>query len=117
MSLVQQTCPNCCIQAEEIDRLQAKNDAHQKTFDLTWKASMRGIKIWQEANPGNDLVWPDHGDLVAWLLQERETLRGALTQLCRSIDVQQPSRIRDAHENAVSVLTEGSDKRAGEANG
>jgi len=40
----------------------------QRTFDLRWKADQRAIKIWQEANPGNDLVWPDHADLVVYLL-------------------------------------------------
>lgn len=37
-------------------------------FDVRWAADMRAIKRWQEANPGNDLVWPDHADLVVWLI-------------------------------------------------
>jgi hypothetical protein len=47
----------------------------QRTFDLRWAADMRAIKRWQEAHPGNDLVWPDRADLVVWLL-ERDDARG-----------------------------------------
>jgi hypothetical protein len=48
----------------------------QRTFDLRWAADMRAIKRWQEAHPGNDLVWPDRADLVVWLL-ERDSERAA----------------------------------------
>lgn len=42
----------------------------RQTFDLRWTADQRAIKRWQEAHPGNDLVWPDHADLVVWLLDQ-----------------------------------------------
>lgn len=42
------------------------------TFDLRWKAEMRAIGRWQAAHPGKELVWPDHADLVVWLLGELE---------------------------------------------
>lgn len=42
-----------------------------ETFKLRYDADMRSIKRWQEAHPGNDLVWPDHADLVVWLLEQR----------------------------------------------
>jgi hypothetical protein len=29
---------------------------------------MRAIKRWQAAHPGNDHVWPDHKDLLVWLM-------------------------------------------------
>lgn len=48
---------------EEVDELQA-------TFDLRWKADMRAIKRWREAHPGRSNVWPDHADLVVWLLEQ-----------------------------------------------
>src|SRR5438105_1997448 len=41
-------------------------------FDLRWKADMRAIKQWQEAHPGKEFVWPDHADLVVWLLEQLE---------------------------------------------
>lgn len=57
-------CALCC------NELKAESDDLQQTFDLRWKADMRAIKRWQEAHPGNDLVWPDHADLCVWLLEE-----------------------------------------------
>jgi hypothetical protein len=42
----------------------------QRSFDLRWKADRRATKMWQDAHPGNDLVWPDHADLVVWLLEQ-----------------------------------------------
>ncbi len=51
------------------DELKAENDELNALFDLRWKADIRAIKRWREANPGNDLVVPDHADLVVWLLE------------------------------------------------
>lgn len=45
------------------------------TFDLRWDADMRAIKRWQAAHPGNELVWPDHADMVIWLLEQLDTAR------------------------------------------
>jgi hypothetical protein len=45
-------------------------EALEATFDLRWKADMRAIKRWQDAHPGNELVWPDHADLVVWLMEQ-----------------------------------------------
>lgn len=50
---------------ERIEELEA-------TFELRWKADMRAIKRWQEANPGNDLTWPDHADMVVWMLDQMD---------------------------------------------
>lgn len=49
--------------ATELDELRA-------TFQLRWDADMRAIKRWQAAHPGNELVWPDHADLVVWLMDQ-----------------------------------------------
>ncbi len=51
-------------------KLKADLEDMQRTFDLRWKADMRAIKRWQAAHPGNELVWPDHADLVVWLLEQ-----------------------------------------------
>lgn len=40
-------------------------------FRLRWDADMRAIRRWQEAT-GKELVWPDHADLVVWLLEQLE---------------------------------------------
>lgn len=49
--------------------------------DLRWKADMRAIKRWQEANPGNDLTWPDHADLCVWLLGENDCLKEEIARV------------------------------------
>ncbi len=50
-------------QSEELAQLQL-------LFDLRWKADMRAIKMWQAAGPDRDLIWPDHADLVVWMLEQ-----------------------------------------------
>jgi len=40
----------------------------EQSFDLRWKADMRAIKMWQEGHPERELTWPDHADMVVWLL-------------------------------------------------
>lgn len=42
------------------------------SFRLRWKADMRAIKRWQKAHPGKENIWPDHADLVVWLLGQLE---------------------------------------------
>lgn len=49
-------------------------DELQASFDLRWKADMRAIKRWQEANPGRENIWPDSADLCVWLIGEIERL-------------------------------------------
>lgn len=50
-------------QTEELAQLQF-------LFSLRWKADMRAIKMWQEAGPNREMIWPDHADLVVWLLEQ-----------------------------------------------
>ncbi len=72
------------VQAEARAELQA-------TFDLRWKADMRAIKAWQAAHPGKELVWPDHADLVVWLLGEVE--RGDRTERTLLTEVEARQRL------------------------
>ena len=44
---------------------------YEQSFELYYDASMRGIKMWQEAT-GRDMVWPDKADLIVWLLEKFE---------------------------------------------
>lgn len=67
--------------AEDIERQRRELAEHEASFDLRWNASQRAIKRWQEAHPGNDLVWPDHADMCVWMLGEIERLRDALESL------------------------------------
>jgi hypothetical protein len=43
-----------------------------RLFNLLRKADMQAISRWQAANPGKELTWPDHADLVVWLLEQLE---------------------------------------------
>lgn len=55
-----------------------------RSFDLRWNADQRAIKRWQAAAPaGKDrsLTWPDHADLVVWLLEQLDRTTGLLNQL------------------------------------
>lgn len=63
--------------ADTITALRAENEQYQRSFDLRWDATMRAIKRWQEAHPGNDLNWPDHADLVVWLLERDAASSGS----------------------------------------
>lgn len=54
----------------EIGRLRAERDELQKLFAMQWDADQRAIKRWQEAHPGNELVWPDRADMVVWLMEQ-----------------------------------------------
>jgi hypothetical protein len=44
---------------------------NEQSFDLRWDADMRAIRRWQAAT-GRQLTWPDHADLVVWLLEQLE---------------------------------------------
>lgn len=70
----------CAVMSREkrIKAMEAERDEQSASFELRWKADMRAIKAWQAANPGNELVWPDHADLCVWLLAERDAARQAL---------------------------------------
>lgn len=63
----------------ERDGLAKERDELQQVFDMRWKASMRAIKRWQEANPGNDMVWPDSADLDVWALEQADAAAERLT--------------------------------------
>jgi hypothetical protein len=55
---------------EERDRQIASLAEVQSTINLRHDADMRAIKQWQEAHPERELVWPDHVDLVVWLMEQ-----------------------------------------------
>jgi hypothetical protein len=87
--------------ADEIERLRAERDELEDSFDMRWEADMRAIKKWQAANQGNDLVWPDHADLVVWLMAERDRLREALE---RAADTLSDASLLDAWADARAAL-------------
>jgi hypothetical protein len=56
--------------AAAINELKKEMEELQSTFDLQWKATLRGIQMWRAAHPGKEHVWPDHADLVVWLMEQ-----------------------------------------------
>ncbi len=69
--------PDAWFLLRRLDEARAENADTQRTFDLMWKADQRAIKAWQDANPGNEMVWPDRAKLTTWLL-ERAALHDVL---------------------------------------
>lgn len=55
---------------ERARKAEREVDEMKRTFGMRWKADMRAIKRWQSASPNNYLEWPDHADLVVWLLEQ-----------------------------------------------
>lgn len=60
--------------AQELAEAKANADDLQQTFDLQWKADMRGVEMWRKDRPERALTLPDHGHLVSWLLEELDDL-------------------------------------------
>lgn len=63
-----------CVDLQAADEL----DELKQLFDSIHAAEMRGIQLWREAHPGNELVQPSTDRLVEWLLGELERVRAAV---------------------------------------
>jgi hypothetical protein len=74
--------------ADTITRLTAEVAEYEATFDAAWEADMRGVQMWREAHPGNDMVLPDRANFTSWILAEIMRLR--------SLTVVQETLIRKA---------------------
>ena len=51
---------------KDLEGAKENRDELQAVFNKCWKADQGAIKAWQEAHPGNDLVWPDRTKMVVW---------------------------------------------------
>jgi len=58
----------------QLEAAQKEIDDFQHSFNIRWDADMRAIKRWQQAT-GNELTWPDHADMVVWLLEQLEAVK------------------------------------------
>jgi len=56
----------------ELGSLQKEAEDHEKSFDVRQAADMRAIERWRAASPQRELIWPDHADMVVWLLERLE---------------------------------------------
>ena len=67
---------------ERVRELEAVALERQQSLDMQWKASQRAIKMWQDAHPGNDMVWPDQAHLCVWLMERIAALEsGAVADI------------------------------------
>lgn len=41
-------------------------------FELQWTRMREATDLWRHHNPGNDLVMPDLGKLLTWLMEQME---------------------------------------------
>lgn len=54
---------------------QRENAELNATLDAIIAADERAVQLWRAAHPGNELVIPDRGKLVGWLLDQNAELR------------------------------------------
>ena len=54
-----------------IEAITQENTELEQLFDLQHTRTVQADMAWREAHPGNDLVLPDLGTLVDWLLVEK----------------------------------------------
>ena len=54
----------------ELERLRDEIKGWESSFNMYWNAQQRGIAKWRAANPGNNSILPDSGDLMEWVLGE-----------------------------------------------
>jgi hypothetical protein len=75
----------------------------QASFDLRWKADMRAIAAWQ-AKTGRLGIWPDHVDLVLWLLEQREAQNAQMTALLPRLSHDPNCRVSRYHHPMAADL-------------
>jgi hypothetical protein len=80
-----------------LDAAERERDGANALVERMHAQDVLAIKQWQEANPGNDLVWPDHMRLTAWCM-------GEVAKLAAGRDATGYARgVRDAAEAAKAA--------------
>jgi hypothetical protein len=70
---IQDAIDQACAQKDaEIARLKDDNGQYEATFNLQQTRLGKAAAAWRKAHPGKELVSPDLGDLLDWLLSERD---------------------------------------------
>jgi hypothetical protein len=79
------------------------------SFNLRWTADMRAIERWQKAT-GKTLTWPDHADLVVWLLGQVEASDALLLRCKRFLQHGDPekdySHLKEPEEIADAITAD-----------
>jgi hypothetical protein len=85
------------VLTEQVIKLKQELAEYKSTFKLMWDANTRGIKLWRDENPNErELVWPDQGRLVKWLLDQ-------LTAERQLLDI--PLRMTDSTSGMTLTMT------------
>lgn len=56
-------------------------EEYEATEALRHTADVRAMLMWQKAHPESKHVWPDHGDLVVFLMAQYDNQRQALKNI------------------------------------
>ena len=82
----------------------------QASFSLRWDADQRARERWQVAHPEHPLTWPDHADMVLWLLgriEAREARELRIAQALGLLKGQEPEPLAIHHETLAQLHKEG----------
>ena len=75
--------------ADEIKRLKELEEeaiSLKQLFDQQWKRTREAGELWRQAHPGNDLVNPDLGELVRWLMSRADAAEAKLAEAMKVIE-------------------------------
>jgi hypothetical protein len=90
----------------EIERLKEEAADYQASFDLRWRADMRAIERWHAAG-GHRLTWPDHADLVVWLVTQWLGEPGAEAERIPSFGFARGAVVREATNGPNMLVVRG----------
>jgi len=68
-----------------IAELTERNEKLEHLFDIQWKRTREAGELWRQAHPGNELVSPDLGELVKWLMDRATAAEERLKEAERVI--------------------------------
>jgi hypothetical protein len=76
------------------------------SLSMRYDADQRAIRRWQEAHPGNELTWPDHADMVVWLLEQRDEAREQwrMSSVCREMKEQRDKLAEASHNLCCAIV-------------
>ena len=69
------------ILLREIKRMKDENEEFNRLFKLQHKRTIEADRLWREAHPERGDVLPDLGELIGWLLEERNKLKNEIAKL------------------------------------
>jgi hypothetical protein len=84
-------------------------DELELLFDIRWRADRIAIKRWQKET-GEDMKWPDHADMVVWLLNKLSKIQQKVKRLERQPKLKELESQLKATVEVYTNTVEASDK-------